>query len=306
MSIGVVVITRNRRQRLLETLAQLRRLPGHPPVVLVDNGSSDGTCRAVYERHPWVRVLALGTNEGAAARNRGVRHLDTDLVAFCDDDSWWEPSALPIAERLFEAHPRLALIAGRVLVEPEGRIDPVSGAMAASALRPLAGLPGPRVLGFLACAAIVRRQAFLEVGGFHPRLGVGGEEELLALDLRANGWELVYAEGVVAHHHPERRPPGFRRRTELRNRLWVIWLRRPPASAVRRTLTLVVASRPADAAAALASGSRDWRWIARERRRLPADVEQEVRLLERPFAGRGPRPGWLRRPRPGKRPETTR
>ncbi|MBO0744034.1 MAG: glycosyltransferase, partial [Candidatus Dormibacteraeota bacterium] len=198
MSIGVVVITRNRKQRLLETLSQLRRLPGHPPVVLVDNGSSDGTCRAVYEQHPWVRVLALGTNQGGAARNRGVRYLDTDLVAFCDDDSWWEPAALPIAERLLEAHPRLGLIAGRVLVEPEGRLDPLCDEMAISALPPLAGLPGPRVLGFLACAAVVRRQAFLEAGGFHPQLGVGGEEELLAFDLRARGWELVYADRVVA------------------------------------------------------------------------------------------------------------
>lgn len=288
MSIGVVVITRNRKQRLLETLAHLRRLPGHPPVVLVDNGSSDGTRRAVHERHPWVRVLALGTNQGGAARNRGVRHLDTDLVAFCDDDSWWEPAALSVAERLFEADPRLGLIAGRVLVEPEGRIDPVSDAMAVSALPPLAGLPGPRVLGFLACAAIVRRQAFLQVGGFHPKLGVGGEEELLAFDLRATGWELVYAESVVAHHFPERRAQGFRRRTELRNQLWVTWLRRPPTSAVRRTLTLVVANRPTDAAAALVSASRDWRWVARERHRLPRDVEQEVRVVERPLAGKRP------------------
>lgn len=280
MSIGVVIVTRNRRQRLLETLGHLRRLPGHPPVVLVDNGSSDGTCRAVHQEHPWVQVLSLGTNQGGAARNRGVRLLDTDLVAFCDDDSWWEPAALPTAERLFEHHRQLGLVAGRVLVEPGGRLDPVCATMAVSALPPVEGLPGPRVLGFLACAAIVRRQAFLEAGGFHQRLGVGGEEELLALDLRAGGWELVYAEGVVAHHFPERREPGFRRRTELRNQLWVTWLRRQPSSAARRTLTLIATNRPSDSAAALTMAARDWRWITRERRRLPPAVEQDVRLLE--------------------------
>lgn len=282
MSVGVVIVTRDRRARLLETLGHLRPLPARPPVVVVDNGSTDGTCRAVHEQYPWVQLLALGTNQAAAARNRGVRHLDTDLVAFCDDDSWWEPSALPFAERLFERHPRLGLVAGRVLVEPAGRLDPVCDAMARTPLPPLGDLPGPRVLGFLACAAIVRREAFLEAGGFHPRLGVGGEEELLALDLRTAGWELVYAEGAVAHHCPERRSPGYRRRTELRNQLWVTWLRRPPARAARRTLTLTARSRPADAAAALTMAGRGWRWISRERRRLPAAVEQEVRLLETP------------------------
>ncbi len=281
MTIGVVVLTRNRRQRVLETLGHLGRLPGHPPVVLVDNGSSDGTRRAVYEKHPWVQMIALGANQGGAARNRGVQYLDTDLVAFCDDDSWWEPGALTAAERLFERHPRLGLIAGRVLVEPGARLDPVCDLMAASALPPLPDLSCPRVLGFLACAAVVRRRAFLEAGGFHPRLGIGGEEELLALDLRAAGWELVYEAGMVAHHFPERRDRAFRHRTELRNQLLVTWLRRRPGPAARRTLALLATTRPASAAAALATVARDWRWIARERRRLPATVEQEVRLLER-------------------------
>ncbi len=282
MTIGVVIVTRNRRQRLLETLDHLRPLPGHPPVVVVDNGSTDDTCLAVHEQHPWVQVLALGTNQGGAARNRGVRRLDTDLVAFCDDDSWWEPAALPAAEGMFERHPRLGLVAGRVLVEPQGRLDPVSAVMAVSPLPPLADLPGPRVLGFLACAAIVRRKAFWEAGGFQQRLGVGGEEELLALDLRAAGWELIYAEDIVAHHFPERRAPRFRSRTELRNQLWVTWLRRRPASAARRTLALVSKSRPRDAAAALAMAALDWRWIAHERRALPVAVEEDLLLLEEP------------------------
>jgi hypothetical protein len=52
----------------------------------------------------------------------------------------------------------------------------------------LPDLPGPPVLGFIACGGIVRRAAFLEVGGFNSRLGVGGEEELLAVDLTARGW----------------------------------------------------------------------------------------------------------------------
>jgi GT2 family glycosyltransferase len=84
------------------------------------------------------------------------------------------------------------------------------------------------VLGFVACGAIVRRSAFLEVDGFHPRYGVGGEEALLALDLAAAGWGCAYVPDITAHHHPSpRRDPDRRRSVMVRNDLWTTMLRRP-------------------------------------------------------------------------------
>ncbi|MBY8852153.1 glycosyltransferase, partial [Saccharothrix sp. MB29] len=136
---------------------------------------------------PRVRVLALGHNVGASARNRGVRAADTPYVAFCDDDSWWAPGALDRAEELFREHPALGLVAARVVVEPEGREDPVCAEMASSPLGRGGDLPGPRVLGFICCASIVRREAFLRVGGFNPVLFFPGEERLFSWDMAAAG-----------------------------------------------------------------------------------------------------------------------
>lgn len=48
----VVVITHNRRSELLRTLDELAALPEAPPVIVTDNGSTDGTAEAVAERHP--------------------------------------------------------------------------------------------------------------------------------------------------------------------------------------------------------------------------------------------------------------
>jgi GT2 family glycosyltransferase len=86
--------------------------------------------------------------------------------------------------------------------------------MADSPLQPADDLPGPPLLGFIACGAVVRRDAFLEVGGFDARLGVGGEEELLALDLAARGWGLAYVDEVVAHHYPS--PSRVKTQAEMR------------------------------------------------------------------------------------------
>ena len=58
------------------------------------------------------------------------------------------------------------------------------------------------MLGFLACGAVVRREAYLAAGGFDDVVFFMGEEERLALDLATLGWGLAYVDEVVAHHHP--------------------------------------------------------------------------------------------------------
>jgi hypothetical protein len=63
------------------------------------------------------------------------------------------------------------------------------------------------VLGFLACAAVLRREAFRQVGGFNPALHMYGEEDLLAMDLAAAGWRLSYVMLPWALRHRQPLPP---------------------------------------------------------------------------------------------------
>ncbi len=200
--VSVVIVTHNRLLELLTTLDHLHALPEKPKVVVVDNASSDGTVDTVSRRYPNVEVIHLGENLGAAGRNVGVERVNTPYVAFNDDDSWWAPGSLSRAAALLDAYPRMALLAARILVGPEQREDPICAEMAISPLPAEPDLPGSPVLGFLACAAVVRRSAYLEVGGFDPRMRIGGEEELLAADLASAGWGLAYVEGMTAYHHP--------------------------------------------------------------------------------------------------------
>jgi GT2 family glycosyltransferase len=282
--VAVVVITRNRLPELLTTLGHLRALPGQPSVVVVDNASSDGPARTVRHRYPGVEVISLDQNLGAAARNVGVQAVGTPYVAFSDDDSWWSPGSLSRAADLFDAHPRLGLLAARILVGPEEREDPICAEMAGSPLPPETDLPGPPVLGFLACAAVVRRSAYLEVGGFDPGLLIGGEEELLATDLAAAGWGLAYVGDIVAHHHPSTvRNTHARRRLGIRNTLWFNWLRRPLTAALRRTVALLrTFPRDLVTLAGVADALRGLPGIVRGRRVVPHHVESMLRSLEKP------------------------
>lgn len=280
--VGVVVVTRDRRTALLATLRRLESLPERPPVVVVDNGSYDGTADAVRSAHPDAEVVRLPRPTGPSARTVGARALDTPLVALSDDDSWWEPGALSRAAALFEAHERLGLIAARVLVHPGARLDPTSAAMACSPLPPAPDLPGRRVLGFVACGALVRRDALLDAGGFRDRFGFGGEEALLSLDLAAAGWGLAYVPEIVAHHAPETRGERPERAArEARNAVWTAWLRRPARSALHATLRAARRATSDHAARrGLAEAAGGARWALRERRVVSSDVEADLRRLE--------------------------
>lgn len=114
----VVVITHNRRDDLMHTLDRLAELPERPPVIVVDNASQDGSAEAVRRRHPHVRLLEPGRNLGAVGRNLAARLVSTPYIAFCDDDSWWDPGSLAGAADLLDAHPRLAAVTARILVHP--------------------------------------------------------------------------------------------------------------------------------------------------------------------------------------------
>jgi GT2 family glycosyltransferase len=271
--VTVVIATRDRWPDLEHSL------PRHEgPVILVDNGSTDGTPARVKERFPHVEVVRLPTNRGAVARNIGVKRARTPYVAFADDDSWWAPGALERAADLLDAHPRLGLLAARMLVGPDDEPDPVCAVMAASPLGNDPDLPGPSVLGFLACGAVTRRSAFLAAGGFDDVLFFMGEEELVALDLARMGWGLAYVDEVVAHHHPsESRNPEARAALAARNHLLTLVMRRPWSVVLRTVVDDLRGGRPGRRAVATAV-LRLPRALAR-RRTVPPQVERAVQAL---------------------------
>ncbi|MFD7405794.1 glycosyltransferase family 2 protein [Streptomyces sp. NPDC059866] len=291
--VTVAMITRNRCRSVLRTLDRLAALPERPPVVVVDNGSTDATVAAVRAHPVDARVLAVGRNTGAPGRNLAARHATTPYVAFSDDDSWWAPGALDAAADVLDAHPRLGLLAARTLVGPDAVEDPLNSVLADSPLPSDPDLPGRPVLGFLGCAAVVRRSAFLDAGGYHRVLFFGGEETLLAYDLAARGWGVCHVPEVIALHHPD--PGGRPGRSAVvrRNALLTAWLRRPVPVALRHTgHLLAAAARGEPEAVAVLRGTLVRLPAAlRDRERLPAPVEHAARLLDEAGGGEGGRRG---------------
>ena len=283
--VTVVIATRDRRRELLHTLQRLRALPERPPIIVVDNGSRDGTPDVVRNMAKNeggdLSVVELGENRGSRARDVGVEAAATPYVAFADDDSWWAPGSLATAAELFDAHPSVAVLAARILVGHAQTLDPLCREMKESPLGTTDGLPGPRVLGFVACGAVVRRDAFLDAGGFDEVLFFRCEEGLLAMDLARAGWDLVYVDDLVAHHHPSPcRDPEAQRAVVLRNDLLTTWMRRPLGVAVDATVELVRRARGDPTARnALRQAAGRFRAALARRWVVPPEVEADLRAL---------------------------
>lgn len=276
--VTIVLITHNCERWVNRTLESLCELD--IPVIAVDNASADRT-RDIVRRFSPVELIELEDNIGAAARNVGADRARTRYVAFCDDDGWYELAGLETAVSFLDRFHSLALVNARILVGEQERLDPISAEMEQSPLRDDAGIPGKVLLGFMAGACVVRRDAYLSVGGYDPRFFIGGEEETLAYKLVRRGWQMRYVNEMVVHHFPSGVNAPKIRHYGVRNTLINAWLHRPASSAwswtkfiVRTTpgywnllrgVVMTIAAIP---------------WIVRERSAIPGELESQFAILE--------------------------
>jgi GT2 family glycosyltransferase len=280
--ISVIVLTYNRSAQVLETLARLSALPDRANLIVVDNGSTDGTPEHIAARLRDVTLVTAQKNLGAAGRNLGVARAKTEYVAFYDDDTWWHPGSLSRAVELMDGAPSVGVLNARVLVDEAGETDATCRLMARSPLD-ATGLPGPSLIGYMAGACVFRTTLYQQIGGYETRLFIGGEETLASLDVLASGFAIVYAEQLIVHHHPSPlRDSALRRRLLARNAAWVAWMRLPWRQGWRATWSAVHVLRREgsfvrDVLALLAALP----WALTRRRTIPHEIEQMREAVRR-------------------------
>lgn len=181
-------------------------------VLLVDNGSSDGSVGFVRERFPAVRVLEAGKNLGfAAGNNLGIREAKGELIATLNNDTEATPGWLAALARPMIADPSVGMCASKMLLMARpGLIDSTGIEVSRSGacwdrgmLQPADryGSPG-EVFGPCAGAALYRRKMLDEVGLFDEDFFTFMEDADLAFRGNLAGWKCAYApEAVVYHYH---------------------------------------------------------------------------------------------------------
>lgn len=204
----VLVLNWNRREDTLRCLGSLRRMT-YPNfrLLLVDNGSNDGTLAAVAARFPEVECITNGENLGfAAGCNVGLRHAlaqGADFVFIANNDTTVAPDMLD--ELVIAAAPSdVGMVAPLIYYEAEpkriwsagaGR-NPLTLEMRGNLRGQMDADTWPEVVEreyLVGCGLLIRRELIERVGLFDPRFFMYYEDLDLCLRARRAGSRLVLA-----------------------------------------------------------------------------------------------------------------
>ncbi|GAA1886013.1 glycosyltransferase family 2 protein [Lapillicoccus jejuensis] len=291
--VTVVVVTWRQRELLPRCLASVRAQTRPARLLVVDNGSDDGTAQVLEEQTHPDEVLRLPTNAGyAGAMAVALPRVTTRWVAVLNDDAVADPGWLAASLRVLEARDDLAAVTARMLLDaPGGAVVNNAGVVllrdgygADRGLGEPDGAPYDRpveVFGFSGGAAVLRTLAAGAVGGFRDWF-MYYEDTDLSWRLRLAGWRIGYApDAVVRHRHAASSDPASRMfavHTE-RNRLLMVAAEAPAGFAARVLVRFVVTTaslavrrlRPATASTAAVHDPRlRLAVLAGLARRLPA------------------------------------
>jgi glycosyltransferase involved in cell wall biosynthesis len=204
MSISVVIPAYNAAQFIRETLDSVlnQTLPADE-VLVIDDGSTDETASIAESYGSAVRVFRRPNSKQSVSRNFGVQEAKSEWIAFNDADDIWESNKLERQMAELSRHPEADLCyTGRILLVQNGRtakLGPVIHVPPAEGIRKSLF----RKTTFLPSSVIIRKSAFLAVGGFDPHFELGQDWELWLRLLRAGTKFAACTEPLVQYRiHP--------------------------------------------------------------------------------------------------------
>jgi GT2 family glycosyltransferase len=248
LDLSIVIPSHNRPELLRRCLATVcRHAPEHTEIVVVDDGSADGSASAVAAAFPRVQALRLPRRRGfCVSANRGIEASRGAVVELLNDDtevcSGWATAALADF-----VDPAIGAVAPLVLCWPGDRID------SAGDRYYLGGIAGKRyhgeslagsrlrrcpVFGASASSAFYRREALRRVGLFPEDFAAYFEDVDLSFRLHRAGYHILFEPDAQVLHHVSASYGRPRRRLleqQAQNEERVFW-RNLPAPALVRAL----------------------------------------------------------------------
>jgi GT2 family glycosyltransferase len=251
--ISVVIPNWNGRHHLTDCLSAMRgQTFADREVILVDNGSTDGSAAFVREQFPEVRILELGENRGfTGASSAGYSLTRGEFVCLLNNDTEANSDWLAEVVAAFERHPDAGAVASKLLL-----FDERDRFHAAGDYYRVDGVPGNRgvwqtdigqyereepVFGACGAAAAYRRVTLDQVGFLDDAFFFSCEDVDLAWRTNLAGWTVIYCPTAIVYH--KLKASGGSGVTSSyydgRNFLYVIW-KNFPTTLLRRHARSIV------------------------------------------------------------------
>jgi GT2 family glycosyltransferase len=301
-SLSVVIVSFNSAEALDATLSALgAQLRDGDELIVVDNGSNDGSAALAAELAPRATVIEAGENLGfAAACNRGAETAAGELLCLLNPDAvpapgWRDAIELPLADRDWAAWQALVTAGGGTKVNTRGGVVHFTGvAWAGDAGRRIDELPASESLGidepgFVSGACLViPKRVFVDAGELPEHFFLYHEDVDLSLRLRLAGGKLGVEPAARVDHDYEFEKGAEKWRYLERNR-WATLIRTYPAALLALVLPALLATELALIVVATRSG-----WLGQKLlawvdlwRRLPRLLGERRRIQLRRTIGAG-------------------
>lgn len=210
--VTVVIPNWNGRDLIGDCLESLRAQTYRDlEIVVVDNGSSDGSADFIMSEYPEARLIALPANKGfAGGVNTGVREATGAHVAVLNNDAIADPNWVDELVRAMKVNRDVGIIASRALQRDQDVLDGAGDSYS------VWGLPFPRgrdepdgerydeqteVFAASGSACLIARAVFEELEGFDEDFFAYYEDVDLAFRARLRGWRVVYQPTARVRHH---------------------------------------------------------------------------------------------------------
>ena len=211
--ISVVVVNWNRATLLRNCLHSLQKqLDIELEIIVVDNGSTDGSLEMLNSEFAEIRIIRNPTNLGfCTANNQGIAAASADYIGLLNNDAEADPGWAAALLRACQSSLSVGMVASKILVhENPSIIDKVghliypdgqnrgrgTGALDKGQFERVEPVLWPD-----GCAALYRKSMLREIGGFDEDLFAYGDDAELGLRARLAGWTCLYTPHAVVRHH---------------------------------------------------------------------------------------------------------
>jgi GT2 family glycosyltransferase len=201
--LSVIVLTHNRKKTLEQCLNKIYSAKGDlPEVIVVDNGSNDGTEEMLKNLFSHVKTVYLKQNLGVSGgRNQGILLVTGEIIIFLDDDCFVTPDFFEILAKIFCLKTSPDIVACKIL-------DANSSAITCwSYYPPVSKFSNKnfKTHVFSGGACAIKKNVFDTIGLFDDTFLYGGEETDFALRALNHNFEIIYDPNAVIYHGGEAR-----------------------------------------------------------------------------------------------------
>jgi hypothetical protein len=234
--VSVITLNWNRKDDASRTLSLISKQTYEPKeIVMVDNGSTDGSVELIQQSFPKVKIISLPENRGVQGYNEGISSASGNILLLIDNDmDLLQEDSLEKIVNKFESNSKLGAVALQVRECSNNQLSPNNPKYWNEKGNDDIGYPCSTFDGG---GVAFRKEVLAQTGYYLPQFFVYHSEVDLSTRIWDTGYEIRYFPEIAVCHRESKVARDLSRQTMYtsRNYLWYVWIYYPRSMAFKET-----------------------------------------------------------------------